>query len=427
MSKKVLVTGIGLITPGASDIESLWSRVKSGDSYLERINELEEMISVCLGNRFDGSYAIGSRFDRNLTLQDYLDGDFGHEKLYDLTTKLSLISSQRAVEDAGFGNFPKNSFVFYGSARGNTSEFEKKLQQIYSSIEHREKLKKVMRHVRGASITSESSIASSVSRYHGLKGFTTTIGSACTSSLSSLKIAADYIRMGETDIAIAGGSEAALNLPMYLWFRLGGMYCSSVEEIKNAVRPFCNTRNGTAISEGSCSLILESEEHALQRGAKIYGEISSVLTSIDPNTINFESMSGDGLEYGSLIKKSIELSGLSTEEIDLISAHAPGTRGDAIEVRAIDRVFKMHPPTVSFKGITGHSIGACGLLEVALSLKAMQDSYVPANHNVHEVEIVSDVQNIPTTGFSKNINSILKTGSGFGGYIASTVLKNYVF
>jgi 3-oxoacyl-[acyl-carrier-protein] synthase II len=416
------------MTPGGNN-RNVWKRVIKKDPYLSHLKDIEaDLRKLPLRGKdaYRKSDIVGAKFD-SISLKDLLGRKGMLEERYSIPTRLGIVCADMVIKDAKITEVPKDTIVVIGNARGNTAALEDMLFEVKRCISSGEDYSE-LKHVRGISITSASTIASSISRFCGLVGFTGMVGSACTSALSAIKIAFDAIRSGQSTTAITGGIEAALNVLTCYWFCMAGTYAKTKGDPTDAVRPFSTERTGTALSEMGCVLLLEEEKRALERGAKIYGEILAVSTGIETGLFNYEAMSPEGKDYGRLIDKTIKAAGILPSEIGLVAAHAPGTVGDSIELRALGHVFgDNHPPTVSFKSVIGHGIGGCGAAETALALYAMEDSVIPPNSNItpETTEIVVPGQNIPTEAESKEISYVLKTGSGFGGYLGAMVIKKY--
>jgi len=176
----------------------------------------------------------------------------------------------------------------------------------------------------------------------------------------------------------------------------------------------------------ACMFLLEERTHALERRAKIYGEILSFADAIDSSPKSFEALSKDGIPYGDVLKKVVSTANTDPENIDLVIAHGTGTKSnDEIELRALDQLYtnSKHPLTFSLKGITGHGVGACAALEIAVGLYAMNESTIPPCANIVEVDKISPRQNISVGITQKPIKYLLKMGSGFGGYMSAMLLK----
>jgi len=229
--KRVVITGLGIITPGADNISTLWDRVLDRKPYLTRIQELE------ISHDFlkKEGVAVGAKFS-NIRLGDYMDCNRLEER-YDTTTKIALIASEQAITDSKLSHLQEDTAVIVGSARGNTSSLEKKIMEVANCVAGNVPLKKV-EHIRGASLTSSSSIAAAISRHYKINGMSRSISTACTSSLNAIGVAYKQIKFEESELVLAGGAEAAQTLPMYIWFNLAGIYTPAAEIVEASVRPF---------------------------------------------------------------------------------------------------------------------------------------------------------------------------------------------
>ena len=412
MLKRVVVTGLGCITPLGNDVESFWNKCINGHS------------SAGIITKFDAS-----KFKTQIACEVK---DYEAEKYFDtqtinnsdLFTQYGLIAVKQAVKDAGI-NFnyrdKKRIGCIWGAGIGG-------IRTLSDSIASFVKNDKNPNFDSGFILKSFPNHASTmISIEYGLQGICETITSACASSTHALIQATDQIRLGHADMIIAGGSEAAITEA-----GLGGF--SSMQAIsrrndnpKTASRPFDKDRDGFVMGEGGACLILEDYEMAKARGAKIYCEIIGSGMSADAHHMTAPHPKGEGAIK--VMKDSLKEAKIAVEEVDYINVHGTSTpRGDIAETIAIKNVFGDHVYNLnisSTKSSMGHLLGAAGAIEAMVCVLSMRDNIVPPTINQFndDPEIDSKLNLTKNLAQKRQVNVALSNTFGFGGHNASILMK----
>ncbi len=411
MIRRVLVTGIGLISPLGITIKDFWEALiagKSGVDYIKRFDtsEFETKIAAEVKN-----------FDVN----DYLDRK--EARRMDTFTQYAVIATQFAIDDAGLKLDRENLDrigVIIGSGIGGMDTFER---------EYRNYFDKGPRKISPFFIPMMiPDIAPGyISIRFGLKGPNYSTISACASSSHAIGNAFRSIQYGESDVMITGGSEATIT-PM----GVGGFNAMKALSTRNdqpqrASRPFDADRDGFVMGEGAGILVLESEEHALRRNAKIYGEIIGVGYTADAFHITAPSSDGDGAMR--VMKNALQDAKISINDVDYINAHGTSTPyNDKIESLAIKKVFGERAyriPISSTKSMTGHLLGASGSIELIATLLTIQHDIIHPTINYETPDPDCDLNYTPNKAIHKTVNIAISNSFGFGGHNVCLVAKKY--
>jgi 3-oxoacyl-[acyl-carrier-protein] synthase II len=272
--------------------------------------------------------------------------------------------------------------------------------------------------------------AGHISIKHGFRGPNFATVSACASSANAIVDAFNYIRWGKADMFVCGGSEAAVNAPGVGGFNAMHAISTRNDDPKTASRPFDKERDGFVIGEGAGALILEELEHAIARGAKIYGEVVGSGLTADAYHMTGPHPDGDGARRA--MKAAIEESGLSLTDIDHINTHGTSTPlGDIAETKAITTLFGDHAPKIninSTKSMTGHLLGAAGAIEAIATILAVQNDLIPPtiNHSTDDPEINNNLNFTFDKAVKRTVNAAISNTFGFGGHNASILIRKFV-
>jgi len=410
MSKRIVVTGMGAITPVGHTVQQLWEAVRNGRSGITRIiafdpSDLQTQIAAQVKD-FDPKAHFGARSARHM----------------DRFIQFAVFAAQDAVANAGLEITADNSeriAVIIGSGVGGMGTL---VEQVHVLA------KKGPRRVSPFFIPMmlSDSAAGQVAIHLGAKGPNMAIVSACASSANAIGEAAEVIRRGVAEIAICGGSEAAI-LPLAIaGFNVMGALSTYNEEPARACRPFEATRSGFVMGEGAGVLVLEALEHARARGAQISGELIGYGASADAYHIVAPMQDGSGAALA--MRRALDSSGVSPEKVDYINAHGTGTKlNDGAETRAIKSVFGKRAyrvPVTSTKPVTGHLLGGAGAIESIICLKAMETGYIPPTINYSEPDPECDLDYVPNTARRADIYVSMTNSFGFGGHNASLVFRS---
>ena len=416
--KRVVVTGMGAITPLGNDVATTWSNALKGVSGAGPITHFD-------ASKFKTQFACEVK-DFNGT--DYFD----RKKLrqLDLYAQYALVAAEQAVADADLNaeGIDKNRVgVIVAAGIGGLHTFEE--EAGYYALHHEEQGPKYNPFFIPKMIADIAS--GHISMQYGYHGPNFGTVSACASSNNSIIDAFNLIRLGKADAIVTGGAEAAIFPAGVGGFNSMHALSTRNDDPQHASRPFSASRDGFVMGEGAVVLVLEELEHAKARGAKIYGEIVGGGMSAD--AYHLTATHPDGLGAKLAMSNALEDAGMKPEDIDYVNAHGTSTPvGDVSEVKAIVDVFGDHAKNInisSTKSMTGHLLGATGALEALFSIKAVGEDVVPPtiNHDPDDVD-----PNIPTDlNFTFNeaqhrpVRAALSNVFGFGGHNATIIVKKY--
>ena len=407
MSRRVVITGIGVVTPIGADVESTWDAMLRGRGGIGRIT------------RFDPapyeSQIAGEVKDFDPT--KYMDRKDARRT--DRFAQLAVAAASQAMTDGSLDVTADPERIGVAMATG-VGGLETLIEQV------------LLMEKRGPSRLSPFLVpmlmanagSAQISMQFGLKGPNVTHVSACASSAHSIGESAEMIRRGQADVMVAGGAEAAI-LPLAIG-AFSTMHAMSRrnDDPEHASRPFDKDRDGFCLSEGSAAVILEEREHALARGARIYGELVGYGATADAYHITSPSPEGEG--NARAMQMALSQAGLQPSEIGYINAHGTSTQpNDREETAAIKKVFGEHAYKLlvsSTKSMTGHLLGAAGALEAIVCLLAMRDGRIPPTINYTTPDPALDLDYVPNTAREATVTAALSNSMGFGGHNASLVL-----
>ena len=411
MLKRVVVTGIGALTPIGLNVPSYWDGLCQSVSGAAPITRFD-------ASKFKTNFACELK---NFNAQDYIDRK-ELRKLDDFSV-YALISTEEAIKNS---NLDLNLLdlsrcgVIWGSGIGG-------LNTMSSEIESYVLGNKVPRFSPFFIPKMISDIAAGlISIKYGFQGPNFSTVSACASSTNSIIEAYHYIKLGKSDVMISGGSEASVNEAALGGFNALRALSTRNEEPSKASRPFDSERDGFVLGEGSGTIILEEYEHAKKRGANIYCEIKGTGTSGDAYHLTAPEPNGIGAMQA--MKNAINESNLDLSEIDYINVHGTSTPlGDPIEIKAIKEIFKEKIYNLnisSTKSMTGHLLGAAGAIEAIASILAIKNSCIPPTINLENLDEKLDPKINYTANKiqKKNVKNVISNTFGFGGHNATVLL-----
>lgn len=413
--KRVVVTGLGAITPLGNTVEQFWQQILAGKSGIGPITKFD---SSKFKTQFAGEV-------RDFNPEEYLEKK--EIKKYDLFTQYAIGSSDQAIKDAGLDFSTMNDGqlaevgVIWATGNGGIGTFESQLEEFHAG----DGTPRFNPYFIPKMIVDIA--AGAISIRHKLRGPNYCTVSACASSNTAIINAFDTIRLGKANVMIAGGSEAALTKSSVGGFNAAQALSKNNEDPQRASKPFDKDRDGFVMSEGAGALVLEELEHALQRGAHIYAEIIGGGMAADAYHLTGTPPDGVGAALG--MTKALKDAGITADKIDYINAHATSTGlGDLSELQAINTVFNGLPVVIgATKSMTGHLLGAAGAVESLISILSIRDNVIPPTINTKNLD-----ENIPKglnivlgEPIKKEINYVLNNTFGFGGHTASTIFKKY--
>lgn len=403
MSKRrVVVTGIGTINPLANNVENSWSNLISGKSGIDNITSFD---TTNLPVKFAGEV---KDFDAN----DYMGKQ--HARKLDRSAHLSIFAAEQALLDAGLDTESRlgdEVGIVLGTGIGGIGATEDAVR-IYDT--------RGPSRINPLAITQlmPNSSTGQVAIRFGIEGPSLTITTACAASANSVGEAKNLIERGVVNTVVAGGTESGTT-PMTIGaFAQIRALSTNNESPKEACRPFDKNRDGFVMAEGSTILVLENEETAKKRGAKIYGYVDGYGSTTDAYHITAPSEGGEGAVRA--MKKALEDAGVNKEEINYINAHGTSTPiNDKNETMAIKSVFgEIAKSTTisSTKSMTGHLLGGAGAFEAMVSLLVMQNNKVPPTINLTTADDECDLNYTPNVSIDLEVNKVMSNSFGFGGH-----------
>lgn len=416
--KRVVVTGLGAVTPVGNTPEETWASLLAGKSGAAPITLFD-------ASNFKTQFACEIK---NLNINEYIDRKTTRK--LDRYTQLAMISAMQGVKDAGLDleKEDKNRIgVIYGVGIGGIKTFE---EEVMYYGQHREEGPKFNPFFIPKMIADIA--AGQISIHFGFHGPNYATTSACASSSTALSDAFNLVRLGKANIIVAGGAEAAICESGVGGFNAMHALSTRNDDPVHASRPFSASRDGFVMGEGAGCLILEELEHAKARGAKIYAEMVGEGASGDAHHITASHPEGLGAKL--VMTAALNDAGLKPEDVDYINVHGTSTPvGDISEVKAIKDVFGNHAYKVnisSTKSMTGHLLGAAGAVEAMACVLAVKNDIVPPtiNHDERDKDPEIDYNNMNFTfnqAQQRNIHVAMSNTFGFGGHNACVVFKKY--
>ncbi len=417
MMKRVVVTGLGAVTPLASCVQKSWSKVLSavsGVSSIENLSFTEDVSKIPV--RIAGQA-------KDFVVDDWVPKK--DQKKMGRFIHLALASSVQAIRDSHL-NFEENeglrdsTGVLIGVGIGALPIIEGGVRRIATDTP------------RLSPFFIPSLIANSASGYvsikWGLRGFNFATVSACASGAHAIGESWNYIRHGRCPVVITGGAESTLSPLGIYGFHAMRALSTRNDEPQKASRPWDKDRDGFILSEGAAVLVLEEEEHAKKRGANIYAELVGYGSSSDSYHIAAPHPDGSGAKKA--MQGALDSAKMSLEGVDYINAHGTSTPlGDLAEAQAIEDVFKEHSKRLlvsSTKSMTGHTLGAAGAVESVFSIMSIKEGVVPPTINLDCLdEKCPKLDFVPHQAKERVINTVLNNSFGFGGTNVSLIFKRY--
>lgn len=416
--KRVVVTGMGAITPLGNNIEESWENLKNGVSGAAPITHFD-------ASQFKTQFACEVK---NFNAQDYIDRK--EMRKMDIYTQYAIVAAKMAIEDAGMDleTIDKNEIgVVLGVGIGGIHTFE---EEAGNYAIHGPELGPKYNPFFIPKMIADIA-AGYISIDYGFHGPNYTTTSACASSTNALADAFNLIRMGKANAMVTGGSEAAIWPAGVGGFNAMKALSTRNDEPEKASRPFSASRDGFVMGEGAGILVLEELEHAKARGAKIYAEVAGVGMSADAYHITASHPEGLGAKL--VMQRALKDAELAPEDIDYINVHGTSTHvGDISEVKAIKEVFGDSAYKLnisSTKSMTGHLLGAAGAVEAIISILAVKNDIVPPTINHADDDQDEEIDYTLNFTFNKaqerTIRAALSNTFGFGGHNACAIFKKY--
>lgn len=409
--KRIVITGMGLVSPLGQTVAETWANIKAGKSGIARITRFDaSVVDTQIGGEvkeFDPAKWLGHKEARRM----------------DRFSQFAIIASIEAMAQSGYKITPENTFetgVVIGAGFGGAETLQEGLDIMY-----RHGPRKVRPLMFPSVINNMGSAQTAM--FFGIRGTNFTVSAACATSAVAVGEAAELIRRGDVNVALAGGSEAGFAL-----FSVAGMAAMRATTTNNdhpttASRPFDKMRDGFVPSEGAGVMVLEDYEHAKARGATIIAELGGYGCTCDAVHITQPDESGVAVAHA--IKKAIAKAGLNLNDIDYINAHGTSTPlNDMQETAVIKKVFGEHAysiPVSSTKSMTGHAMSSSGVFEAIFSVMAIRDGIIPPTMNYEYPDPNCDLDYVPNVARPANLRNVMSNSFGFGGQNAVLVFKRW--
>jgi 3-oxoacyl-[acyl-carrier-protein] synthase II len=413
MKRRVVVTGLGAITPVGLTLEDFWNSLINGISGVDNITYFDT-------TEFDTKFAAELKGFNPL---NYMDRKLSQRT--DPFTQYAIAASDMALKDSGI-NLEKidrdRAGVIFGSGIGGMITYQKQTQILFDRNGNPDRISPFFIPMLISDI-----VPGRISMRHGLKGPNYGTVSACSTSAHSIIDSCMIIQRGDADIIVTGGSEAVI-CPM----GVGGFNAMKALSTRNdapqkASRPFDKNRDGFVMGEGSACLILEELEHALKRDARIYAELTGFGMTSDAHHITDPAPNGEGVVKA--MRLAIKDSNLQAEDIDVINAHGtstpPNDRNETTAIKTVfgERAYKM--PVHSVKSMLGHLLGAAGAIEAIASVLTIRDGIVPPTINYETKDEECDLFYVPNKAIKHDVKTVLTDNSGFGGHNTAIIFKKF--
>ena len=405
--KKIVITGMGAVTPVGIGVDNYWKNITEGKSGIDTIKTFDAS---------DLAVQVAGEI-KNFNPSDYLPKDLIRKT--DPFMQYAYIAAEEALNQSGLEIEPTRTGIVMGTAMSGIATIAF-TQEALSSAAHKKVgprfIPKILGNIAAANIAIDRNI----------QGPSFTVSTACSSGGDSINMACMCINSGKADVMLALGAESVL-CPLVIYSLANAKALSRRNDTpESASRPFDITRDGFVIGEGGGALVLETEEHALARGAKIYGEIKGCGNTCDAHHVTAPHPDGRGAT--DCMKLAIEEAGIKPSEIGYVNAHGTATnKGDAVETNAIRNVFGSTLPYVSStKGATGHMMGAGGITEVITCVKAIETGIIPPTINLNEVDPeCGEIDFVPNVAKKADIKYAMSNAFGFGGQNSSIIVGKY--
>jgi act minimal PKS ketosynthase (KS/KS alpha) len=415
MTRRTVITGMGVIAPGGGRTKDFWDLLTSGRTATRRITA------------FDPT-AFRSQVAGEIDFQPEAAG-LTHREIdrMDRATQFAAVCTDECLTDSGLELTeidPARVAVSVGSAIGAATSLEREYLALSGTgaewlVDPGYASPHLFRHFTSTTIGSE------VAWRVGAEGPVGVVSDGCTSGIDSVGYAHQLISEGTADVVFAGATEAAITPLAAACFDVIKATTPRNDAPEQAARPFDRTRNGFVLAEGAAMFVLEEYGHARRRGARIYAEVAGFATRC--NGYHMTGLHAEGREMAEAIRVALRRSRLDVTAVDYVNAHGSGTvQNDRHETAAFKRALGDHAyavPVSSIKSMVGHSLGAIGSLEIAACALAIEHGVVPPTANLHEKDPVCDLDYVPLTAREQRVDTALTVGSGFGGFQSAMILR----
>ena len=413
VTRRVVITGMGVISPVGHDLESTWTNLLAGKSGGGPVTS------------FDATDDFACRIGCEVKDFDPLDYMEKRDvRRHDRVSQFAVAASTQALDSAGLegppeGGDPRRFGVIFGSGIGGIATFEEQHRKLIEKGPHRVSPFFIPMFIPDIS-------AGLISIRWGLQGPNYATVSACASSAHAIGDAMRHIRHGDADLMIAGGAEATITPMTFAGFSSMRALSTRNDDPAGASRPFSKDRDGFVMGEGAGALVLESLEHAEGRGAEILGEVVGYGLSADAFHITAPPPGGSGAQHA--MRMAMEYAGAEAADVDYVNAHGTSTMADAVETEAIKNVLGDRAYDIvvgSTKSMTGHLLGASGALEAIVSVMACRTGKIPPTINFSEPDPACDLEYAHGGMVEQQVGLALTNSFGFGGHNVCLALRGW--
>ncbi|WP_018788098.1 beta-ketoacyl synthase [Micromonospora sp. CNB394] len=416
MSRRVVITGIGVRAPGGRGTKEFWDLLSSGRTATRTISY------------FDAS-PFRSRVAGECDFDPELEGLSPRQiRRMDRASQFAVVCAREAVEDSGLdlaATDPHRIGVSLGSAVAAATSLEREYL-VLSDSGRRWLVDQDYLSPHMFDYLIPSVMPAEVAWTVGAEGPVTMVSDGCTSGLDAVSYASDLIREGTLDVALTGAADTPITPIVVACFDAIKATTTHNDEPEQASRPFDGTRNGFVLAEGAAMFVVEEYEHARRRGAHVYAEITGYATRC--NAYHMTGLKRDGREMAEAIRSALDDSRVDPTAVDYVNAHGSGTQqNDRHETAAFKRSLGDHAyrvPVSSIKSMVGHSLGAIGSIEIAACALAIEHGVVPPTANLRTPDPECDLDYVPITAREQRLDTVLSVGSGFGGFQSAMVLRS---
>ncbi|MEU9112523.1 beta-ketoacyl-[acyl-carrier-protein] synthase family protein [Streptomyces sp. NPDC048483] len=414
MTRRVAVTGVGIVAPGGVGVPAFWDLLSAGRTATR---------GITLFNPEGFRSRIAAECDFDPAAHGLPPDQVAAQDRY---IQFAMVAAREAVRNAGLDTGTENSWrmgVSLGTAVGGTTRLEHDYVAVSGvgqkwDVDHRP----AGRHLQRA--FSPSSLASAVAEQIGAHGPVQTVSTGCTSGLDAIGYAFHSIEEGRLDVCVAGASDSPISPITVACFDAIKATSANNGDPAHASRPFDANRDGFVMGEGGAVLVLEELEHARARGATVHCEIRGYATF--GNAYHMTGLTQEGLEMAEAINRALAHAKVDSSQIDYVNAHGSGTQqNDRHETAAVKKSLgehAYHVPMSSIKSMVGHSLGAIGAIEIVACVLALAHQVVPPTANYETPDPECDLDYVPKTARELPLRSVLSVGSGFGGFQSAVVL-----
>ena len=415
--RRVVVTGLGMVTPLGCGVEATWANILAGKSGAVRITDFEvEDLACKIAARIPRGDGTNGTFDPDQWM------DPKEQRKVDEFIVFAMAAAKQALDDADWHPESREDQLATGVMIGSGIGGLGGIYEASLTLKDRGPRRISPFFIPGRLINLAGGY---VSIEHGLKGPNHAVVTACSTGTHAIGDAARLIALGDAEVMVAGGAESAVNrLSIAGFCACRALVTSYNDDPTRASRPYDKDRDGFLMGEGAGVVVLEEYEHAKARGARIYAEVIGYGMSGDAYHITAPSEDGDGAYR--CMEAAIRRAGIATSDIDYINAHGTSTMADGIELAAVERILGDHATAAamsSTKSMTGHLLGAAGAIEAIFSILAIRDQVCPPTINLDNPSVETKLDLVAHTPKKKKIDVVLSNSFGFGGTNATVIFR----